>query len=128
MARATSNTTRNWGDFLRTVKGNQYLTDESTDTSLQPGEEYPTTEHPNMVNAYKQKHATLNQIAILIETSPASINVENRASFSAHKSEAENNWLYPYTVENPCGTQLYEHWLAKFITAVVQIVSTEFQL
>jgi hypothetical protein len=129
MARSSTSThTRNWGAFLQNVAANQHLQDESTDTSLQPGEEYPTTPHPHMIHAHKQTHSTLNQITILIEASASSVPLAERAQFSAQKLEYEDNWLYPYTVENPCGTQLFEHWQSQFNTAVVQTVSTEFQL
>jgi hypothetical protein len=127
MSSSGKNGTVNWADFLQTVSANQYLRDESTDTSLQPGEEYPSSPHPYMVHAHKQKHATLNQISTLLDNAPSTVPATDRAAFTLAREEAQNNWLYPYTVENPCGTQVFSHWLSQFNTAVVQIVSVEFQ-
>ena len=77
----SSKSTVNWGDFLQAVSANQYLQEESTDTSLQPGEEYPTAPYPHMVHAHKQKHATLNQISTLLDTLPATVPSSDRPAF-----------------------------------------------
>jgi hypothetical protein len=79
-----------------------------------------------MVHAHKQKHATLNQITTLLDTLPSTVPVYDRPAFTVQREAAQDNWQYPYTVENPCGTQVFEHWQTQFNTAVVQIVSTEF--
>ena len=62
--------TVNWKEFVTAVESNQFLQDEGTDTSLQPGEEYLKTPHPYMVSAHKLKSATMNQISQLIDTKP----------------------------------------------------------
>jgi hypothetical protein len=125
---SSSEPTVNWGAFIGDVGANQFLQDESTDTSLQPGEEYPTTPHPYMIGASKQRSATMNQIVILLGTKPAHVPEANRAKFTVLRDNAISNWLYPFTVENPCGTQYYDHWRVQFDTAIIQIVSAQFKL
>ena len=118
---------RSWKDFINSVNANQHLQDESTDTSLQPGEEYPVAPHTYMVGAHKQTTATMNHITTLLESDSDYIPLPEREEFQALQMEARENWLFPYTSENPCGTQLYEHWKTQFNTAVIQIVSGQFQ-
>ena len=80
-----------------------------------------------MVGAYKQESATVNQITTLLETKATDVPTTERANFLVQKLAAHENWEYPYTVENPCGTQSFKHWRAQFNTAIIQIVSAEFQ-
>ena len=117
----------NWKEFCTAVKANQYLQDESTDTSLQPGEEYSGAPHAYMVGSIKQKGSTMNQITRLFTTKSVDIPSESRGVFTALREAAKAKWLYPYTVENPSGTQNFEHWKTQLNTAVIQIVSAEFE-
>jgi hypothetical protein len=116
-----------WEQLLQSITTNPFLQKNSTNTSLQPGEEYPAAPHPFMIKAYKQTDATLNQISRLITTDTATVPERYRASVDLEKRTKEHKWLYPYTVENPCGTVRYEHWKADFNLAVVQIVSSQFK-
>ena len=81
--------TVNWADFLQTVAANQYLQEESTDTSLQPGEEYPHAPYPHMVHAHKQKHATLNQITTLLANLPSAVPANERVAFTKEREAAQ---------------------------------------
>ena len=101
--------TRNWKKFTQQVSANQYLQSENADISLQPGEEYPTTAHPHMTTSYRQDDATMNQITTLLGTDPSTVPSEHRPTFVHQRAEAQENWTYPYTVENPCGTVEFEH-------------------
>ena len=116
-----------WKQFLQQVQTNQYLQNESTDTSLQPGEEYPKMHHPYMVDAHKQGQATMNQITLLLTTTVTEVDSDCREEFIEQRATARSKWPYPYTAENPCGTQVFEHWETQFNTAVLQIVSTQFE-
>ena len=120
-----SSGTVDWKDFLKGVESNPFLQEESTDTSLQPGEQYPIAPHPYMVGCEKQKDATMNQITTLLQTKPSEVPVESRPAFIVSRDKTKAKWLYPFTVENPSGTQNYAHWLTQFNNAVVQIVSTQ---
>jgi hypothetical protein len=117
----------NYKEFITTVQSNTFLQDEGTDNSLQPGEEYPKTPHPYMVTAHKHKGATMNHIIQLLDTKPADVPLDTRADFTALRKTAQAKWSYPYTVENTCGTITYEHWKTQFDTAIIQIVSAQFQ-
>ena len=117
----------NWVDFVKAVRVNHFLQEESTDTSLQPGEEYPLAPHLYMAEAHLEKTATMNQITTLLSTKPSEVQpAEAREMFTEQKLSAQTHWLYPYTVENPCGTQSFIHWQTAFNTAVIQIVSSQF--
>ena len=124
---SSSSSNTNWAEFLTSVDSNQFLQNNSTDTSLQPGEEYPTAPHPYMVLAGRNKDATMNQIATLLSTSAEDVPSVHRPKFLARQTTAQTKWPYPYTEENPCSTQLYKHWETRFNMAIVQIVSTQFR-
>jgi hypothetical protein len=127
MSSSTGKTTNSMTEFLQSVKANQFLQEDNADTSLQPGEEYPVAPHPSMIDSYKQKTATLNQITTLVEKDPREIPADQRAKFIAVRDETIDSWLFPHTVENPCGILAFDHWKTKFNTAVVQIVTAQFQ-
>jgi hypothetical protein len=119
--------TQDWARTLQQIDVNPFLQEDSTNTSLQPGEAYPNAPHPFMIKAYKQYDATMNQITQLIEANIDAVPERHRAAVRAQKLTKEHKWLYPYTVENPCGTVRYNHWKANFNLAVIQIVSSQFK-
>jgi hypothetical protein len=80
-----------------------------------------------MVKAHKQYDATMNQITSLIEANLDTVPEKHRAAIKQQKLVKEHKWLYPYSVENPCGTTRYAHWKANFNLAVIQIVSSQFK-
>ena len=69
----------------------------------------------------------MNQILRLINTRKSEIPQEYKAAFNSHKKSKEAKWLYPYNEENPCGTLVFEHWLTRFNTAVIEIASKQFR-
>ena len=126
MSSSNSSRTTNIKRLLQDIRGNTFLHDESTDTSLQPGEQYPITPHSYMANAHKQRGATVNQITELLQTKPSEVSADDRKEYNETKLLAAK-WLFPYTVENPIGTQAYQHWKTAFNLAILQIVTQEFQ-
>ena len=116
-----------WTEFFDHLNANPQLTNQSTDISLQPGEEYPQAPHTYMIAATKCKESTMNQILRLINTRASEIPIEHKVAFKSHKKSKEAKWLYPYNEENPCGTLVFEHWLIRFNTAVIEIVSKQFR-
>ena len=126
MSSSNSSRTTNIKRLLQDIRGNTFLHDESTDTSLQPGEQYPITPHSYMVNAYKQRGATVNQITELLQTKPSEVSPEDKREYNETELLAAK-WLFPYTVDNPIGTHAYQHWKTAFNLAILQIVTQEFQ-
>ena len=109
MSSSNIGNTRDWTSFLTEVNANPFFTAESQDFTLQPGEEYPTAPHPHMVLAHKLKEATLNQVIVLVTTSPKNVPSEARAAFSAQRITTRKLWVYQFTPENPCAPNFFEH-------------------
>ncbi len=113
--------------LLQEIRENQFLQDESTDTSLKPGEQYPVTPHPYMSNAHKQRGSTVNQITELLGIKLTDVPQDDRQEFQTRQQKERTKWAFPYTVDNPVGSQAFQHWMTSFNNAILQTVTLEFQ-